>query len=511
MDGSQPRTGRRRLLWLLGAAALAGCSAGGGGSGATPGESTLTAAPLPDATATARDRRVAGSNSTGGELDLPWYDRTATTTLSPAGRTVAFHPRPTGLPGLAGGGRFGRPGTPDGPARLVLTLANADEGPVSLAHDPIPGRLATPEGGARAFLLPPASPDHAGEGIGYGGRERGESHEAGRDRTWLEGCWRGRPTGTGGERVEVPPDDRVSLAYDLVAGPEGSCLPVGTYAFETGFGWAFTLGVWRTDAPGPGTRSTFAGADVPGLPGGGPTEWFHRADRSTAVYLRPSTERIPLADGAALLRVTLFNHAPTTLAGNPIEYGLLKLHEGSWHHVAPSRLPSPEGHLPQGATLRKRFELRHGPPPDRDDAIPVGHLGGGRYAVRFGMHPPGRPRQYAALLGIDAPDLELSPAPELRVEGGESGHPIGWLDPDGRLFDTVVTAARTDEPADRTVVAERVMHEPVLRNTLSLFDDGVETVELHTRTYVADRLLRPGETLRVSLRGTTYRLARRED
>jgi hypothetical protein len=55
------------------------------------------------------------------------------------------------------------------------------------------------------------------------------------------------------------------------------------------------------------------------------------------------------------------------------------------------------------------------------------------------------------------------------------------------------------------------MYEPVLRNTISLFDAAVETVELHTRDPVADRLLRPGKTLRVSLRGTTYELVRRDD
>ena len=510
-DRSGSRSTRRGFLALLGAAALAGCS----GSGETNAgdDRTLTAAPLPVGTATPRDRRVAGSDSAGGRLDAPWYERTATTELSPAGRTVAFHPRPTDVSGLAGGGRFGRPGTPEGPARLVLTLANTGGAPVSVRRGPVPGRLVTPGGDARAFLLPVED----GEGESESGREGGD---AGRERRWFDGCWRGRPSGAGAGRgavLEVPPDERVSLAYDLVADPEGPCLPAGTYEFETAFGWTFTLGVWRTDAPGPGTSSTFAGADVPELPGDGPTEWFHRADRTTSVYLRPSAERLSLADGPTTLRVALFNRAPTTLVGNPLEYGLLKLHGGSWHHVVPSHLPAPEGYLPRGATLEKRFEPRHGDPPARDDwgdgndAIPVGHLGGGRYAVRFGMHRPGESRRYAALLGVDAPELELSPSPELRVDGRDSGHPVGWLDPTGRLFDAVVTATRTDEPADRTVVAEEVMHEPVLRNTISLFDDGTEAVELHTRDPIADRLLGPRSTLRVTFRGTTYELTRRDD
>jgi hypothetical protein len=55
------------------------------------------------------------------------------------------------------------------------------------------------------------------------------------------------------------------------------------------------------------------------------------------------------------------------------------------------------------------------------------------------------------------------------------------------------------------------MHEPVLRNTLSLFEEGTESVELHTRDHIADRLLDPRATLRVSLRGRAYELFRRDD
>ncbi|MEF8840930.1 MAG: hypothetical protein V5A62_04800 [Haloarculaceae archaeon] len=463
---------------------------------------TLTPAPLPESTATPRDRQV-GSRAAERALETPWYERTATTTLSPAGRSVAFHPRPTAVSGLVGGGQFRRPGTTEGPARLALTLVNTAEKTMSVAHDPVTGRLVTPRNDARTFLLPAVGPDDAGRGGPGGGAERG--------RELVDDCWRGRPTGTGAGHVDVRPGEWGSLVYDLVADPEGPCLPVGTYAFETGFGWTFTLGVWRTDEPGPTTPSRFAGTDVPGLPDDGPTAWFHHADRTTAVYLRPSAERIPLADGAKTLRVAMFNHSSTTLVGNPLAYGLLKLHEGSWYHVVPDQLPSPAGNLPPGAIIEKVFELRHGDRVGREDAVPVGHLGGGRYAVRFGMHRPRRPRQYAALLVLDAPRVELSPAPELRVERPDSARPIGWLDPDGGLFDAIVTATRTDEPADRTVVAEQVMHEPVLRNTIPLFDAEVETVELHTRDPVADRLLRPGETLRVALRGTTYELIRQDD
>lgn len=522
MDGrSELRATRRGLLALLGAASLAGCSGSGGPDGGR--DATLTAAPLPESTATPRDRRVGFRNRVAERaLEVPWYDRTATTTLSPAGRTVAFHPRPTGVPGLVGGGQFVRPGTPEGPARLALVLANTGDESVSIGRDPITGLLVTPEGDANAFLLPaPSLDDDTGDGDGNGkgsedrngGGQEGERKAGGaeRDRQWFDGCWRGHPSGAGTWRVEVRAGERISLAYALVTGAAGPCLPVGTYAFETGFGWAFTLGVWRTDAPGPVDSSRLDGTDVPGLPGDGPTEWFHRADRTTAVYLRPSVERVPLADGAATLRVALFNHSSTTLVGNPLAYGLLKLHEGSWYHVVPDQLPTPGGNLPPGATLEKVFELRHGDPMGREDAVPVGYLGGGRYAVRFGMHRPGRPRQHAALLDLDAPRLELSPAPELRIDGPDSGQPVGWLDPDGGLFDAVVTATRSEEPADRTVVAEQVMHEPVLRNTISLFDAEVETVELHTRDPVADRLLRSRETLRVALRGTTYELIRRDD
>jgi len=438
-----------------------------------------------------------------GALEAPWQERTVVTTLSPAGLTVAFHPRPTAVPELFGGGEFARPGTAEDPARLDLWVLNRGEETVPVQYGPVTGRIVTPDGDARAFLVPPRSP----EADLNEDEDEGSQH----DRLRFDGYWRGRPRSGRERTLRIGPGEPETLEYLLLADPDGPVLPVGTYVFETAFGWRFTLGVWRTDAPGPTTPSRLTRTDVPGLPADGPTEWFHRADRATAVYLRPSAERVSLGEGSATLRVALFNHSSTTLVGNPLAYELLKLHEESWHHVVPEQLPSPGGNLPPGATLEKRFGLRHGSPTDRDDAVPVGHLGGGRYAVRFGMHRPGRPRQHAALLDLDAPRLELSPAPELRIEGPDSGRPIGWLDPDGGLFDAVVTASRTDEPADRTVVAEQVMHEPVLRNTIPLFDAENGTVELHTRDPVAEPLLRPGETLRVALRGTTYELIRQDD
>ncbi len=499
MDGrSGSRVTRRGYLGLLGAVGLAGCSASDGERAGS--EPTVTAAPLPESTPTPRDRRVAGSNSAAARsLDAPWYERTATTTLSPTGLTVAFHPRPTDVSSLVGGGRFVRPGTADGPARLVLELANTGESTVSIPHVPVPGRIVTPRGDARAFLLPVRPPDG---GVGDGNE---------RDRFWFDGYWRGRRR-TGRERdLSIDPGELGSLGYVLVAGPEGPALPVGTYAFETRFGWTFTLGVWRTDAPGPADASRFAGADVPELPGDGATEWFHHADRNTAVYLHPSTEQVSLSDGAETLDAALFNHSSATLVGNPLAYELLKLHEGTWYPVVPDHLPDPGGHLPPGATLQRRFVLRHDGPTDPDDVIPVGHLGGGRYALRFGMYRPDTSRRYAALVDVEAPELELSPSPELRVDGEDTARPVGWLDPDGGLFDAVVTATRTGEPADRTVVAEQVMHDPILRNTISVFGPTTEIVELHTRDAIADQLLPSRGTLRVSLRGTVYELVRQDD
>ena len=426
------------------------------------------------------------------------------TTLSPSGRSVAFHPRPTGIPGLVGGGRFARPGTSGGPARLLLVLANTGGETVTLPRDPVPGRLETPRNDGRAYLLPDVPPED-------GGSDRTDD-DTERDRHWFEDCWRGRPADRRRGGIEIRPDQQGTLGHSLVADSEGPCLPTGTYRFETAFGWSFTLGVWRTDAPGPQGTSRLDGSEVPDLPNDGPTEWFHRADRTTPVFLRPSRERAPVGDrDPATIEVALFNHSPSVLVGNPLEYELLKLHEGSWHRVVPAGLPTPEGHLPPGATLEKRFELRHGEPSDRDDLVPVGHLGGGRYAVRFGMHRPGQPRQHAALLDVDAPRLGVSPSDDLKVAGADSPQPLAWLDPDGRLFDAIVTATRTESPADRTVIAEQVMHEPLLRNTIPLFGSDTEVVELHTRDHIAGRLLRPHETLRVSFEGTTYELVRRDD
>lgn len=509
MDGpSGSRPTRRALLGILGAVTLSGCS--GADEPRPGGDGTLTPAPLPEVTETPRDTRVLGPALTDdGGYGEPWYDRTSTVGLFPSGRTVAFHPRPTGLPGIEGGGGFGRPGTPKAPARLLLTLVNTGDRTVSFPHDTVPGRLRTPQGDARAYLLPDPAEDH---------REM-------RDRVWFDGEWRGRPSGHSAGTVTVRPDEFGTLEYVLVAGPDGPPFPAGTYAFVTGFGWAFTLGVWRTDAPGPDGRSRFADADVPELPTDAPTRWYHLADRTTEVYLRPGAERVTLADDGVTLPVALYNHSTTTLVGNPAEYALHKLHDGTWYHVSPAAVEPAEGHLPPGASVEVRFEFHSGRPPDRepswdradgtdddDDAlVPVGHLGGGRYAVRFGMARPDEGGRYTALLDVAAPPVELSPDPELRVSDPASSRPVGWLDPRGGLFDALLTVARTDARADRTVIAEQVMQDPVLRNTIPLFGEGTETVELHTRDRVADRLLEPRATLRLSFGETTYEVVRRDD
>lgn len=503
MDGpSRSRATRRGFFGLLGAVALAGCSGTSGERGV--GDRTLTAAPLPDSTSTPRDRRVIGPDLAGDQAYAePWYDRTATTTLSPTGLTVAFHPLPSGLPGLVGGGQFGRRGTEEAPARLLLTLVNTGDQAVSLHHDTVPGRLATPQGDARAYLLPDPSEDNRDVPTGL----------------WFDGDWRGRPSGHSAGTTTIGPDEFGTFEYVLVAGPEGPPFPVGTYEFETGFGWRFTIGLWRTDAPGPDGPSRFASADVPGLPSGAPLAWFHRADRTTEVYLRPSREQVSLASDGTTLRVALFNNSSTTLVGNPFAYELLKLHEGSWYPLVLEQPGTPERYLPSGATEETRFVLYQGFPEaggwfweeGRDEAITVGHLGGGRYAVRFGMHRPGERRQYATLLGVDAPPVTLSHDPGLRVDGRDSSDPVGWLDPGAQLFDAVITVTRTDEPADRTVIAEQVMGDRVLRNTIPLFETDTETVELHTQNRIADRLIRPKATLRFSFRGTTYEVTRQDD
>ncbi|WEL22631.1 hypothetical protein [Halorhabdus sp. BNX81] len=259
-----------------------------------------------------------------------------------------------------------------------------------------------------------------------------------------------------------------------------------------------SIGIWDRTAPGPSEESIHAGRDVPPPP---PARedvtkrvWYHEAGPETPVFLHPETEA-----GTLPLRVdfTLVNHTVEQAFGlNPYNWGLYKLHDDMWYHIAPQNIPLPGGSLQPGSIARKTHTLfngrRLGGPPgfdDTDDSYrrTVPYLGPGLYAYARDLMFEDTYRCYAALLELDGDPVAVTPATDLSIERGgdtiEAVHPE--VDTSRRNHRLTVERAPEAE-TDERVLPEQIMtvdYATGLRNAIGLLEPGVGTVRLETPTY----------------------------
>lgn len=223
--------------------------------------------------------------------------------------------------------------------------------------------------------------------------------ERGRD-----GCWRLAgpldPSETTDE-FTLPPSSSVGGEFALVAEAGSDCPGTGTSTVAGDL--KFSVALWNPDRPGPTRHSRFLGVTVPPLPLPTAFDWFHEADRTTALYLEPSAERVDLPGTVSF---TLVNRSRLPLSGNPSAWALWKLTDRQWRRVATSSSPDRVRWVPIGARERWSVRLRDDAPNESAD-IDVGHLEGGRYAFTV---PYGRGSgRTAALFDVDVPALTVSP------------------------------------------------------------------------------------------------------
>jgi nitrous oxide reductase accessory protein NosL len=491
---------RRDLLSVLaaGTAGLAGCSLAGDSE---PTE-TVTPAEIP-----AADRTPIGgrTTTTGGPPDQShrfeeWVSNRNSPVLTDfetSQRTLAL--APLGFDtrdGLTFAVRIAGTATADRPARMQALLYNANsfEKTVRLGRFPLlgrtipTGRYRNPVSGARApdaldgrlVLVPTSNHELV---------DRTVPVERGPDGTWHADLHPGDYPQGG--RVTISPSGGVLAEYAVTSGRSEGPLVPGRYAFA---GSTVTdapdpllpvvATVWPTDEPGPQIASAFDPSVDPQFERGESVTWFHQADRSAERYLLPQVEALDLP---AQLTARLVNRTDEWYAGSP---SLYKRDGGRWHDLGmwgpaerylvarTERRIEPQDVQPTGIA-RFRLSLSHGHP--ANPATGIGYLGGGRYA--FVVDVPQADERHGALLDIKAP--EVTAWPEHGVAVARDGATVTVTDPlvqDGADAALTVVAERVDADPTTYVIDEQVMgrYGAAVRNTLTVFEDGVETVRYHS-------------------------------
>ncbi|MFB6071895.1 MAG: hypothetical protein ABEJ88_02910 [Halobacterium sp.] len=488
---------RRALLASLaaGAASLAGCTQSGG----TAGTTTSTT-----------DRTTTNSTTTTGEPDEPANlpeQYASVVDLETGPRTYAFAPTHRYTDDDANVALwFDRTGTADHPPVLRGWLENGNEyaNTFDVHWIPAVGELhsRSPQGDDVAATLELAPTDAHDFATTVAELERDS-----------RGFWRATELGPWvEERVRLDPGERVTLEYAVVGSPETTGRPTGTYRFR-GDDRDARITVWDTASPGPEAESRFAGRDLPAFEGDQTVQWYHDADASTPVFVRPSTERLEL-DGR--LQVTAVNHSRETARCG--HWNLYKLVDGEWFSVGPWGHTADCRGLVPGETLTWSLRAFNG------DVVACeceglgmtrGYLGGGEYAVVAGYgHPADESAALVEFVG-DRIRVTLTEGATVERDGGSVTVTSSKYGDGDDVPDATLTLTRTDG-ADERLIAEQVMQAGSgwfgprlrgLRNALAPMETGVERVVVRTNARVAERAVGYDEQpRRFRFRGQAYEL-----
>lgn len=477
---------RRRALLTSIIAASAGC--------ASIGEPTAT-----NRTTEPPSDRTTAEQPTGTPPAGP--DRfTSVVDLQTGSRTYAYAPtRMRTDQGLVARLWFQRTATADGPAVVGGWLANRAEYDVTVPTRTVPV-VGDPDGRARdvdaetdtLYLAP--TPDHA-LATTVPEVERGP-----------DGFWRARELGDWyPDRLSLDSGEWVRLAAAVVGGPAATGRPPGRYVFRRADP-RVRLAVWPTDTPGPTADSRFADRSVPSV--GEQTVWFHEADRTTPVFVRPTRERLTL-DGRVRFRA--INHSHQRVGCG--HWNLYKLVDDRWFHVDPIVHTADCRQLLPGEQVEWSLRAFNGRPVACEcDGLTRGWLGGGLYAVVSGYGESGT----GALVELVGDPVELRPTPDATVEREGATARVtterfddGSDPPDARL---VVTRAET---ADERLIVEQLYRDHpfgtnrALRNGVAVMEPSLDRVVVRTDERAVDGAIgSQAETRHVGVRNTAYELAR---
>ncbi|EMA38212.1 aminomethyltransferase family protein [Halobiforma nitratireducens] len=301
--------------------------------------------------------------------------------------------------------------------------------------------------------------------------------------------------------ITLGAEERVVLEFAVVGHHDRSEPPIdaGTYRFS----WrdnGFSIAVWPTETPGPTDESRFAGADVPSIPDT-KTEWYHDAGQRTETFLRADAETV---DTPGRIEFELVNRARESMSGNPYRWRLYKLVDDAWIPVYPWEFPLPLAAVTPGESDETELVLYHGEPVGRQGRT-VGHLGGGRYAYTVGYSL--EDETHAAMFEVDAPTLSIGPEPDAEIDRDGDTVVVRLPNYEDARRPSTVTVTRTSSAEER-LIEEQLPRRPfrAFRNTLSLFEEGVEEVRLETDRSTALRSLDfdEGETRTIEYDGDAF-------
>lgn len=465
---------RRTVLALLAGAGLSGCSL-------ADESSTVTPATVPEQQV--RDDSDVGASPPGtwpaGANDVAVGDR--------LGRTLAVYtaePRQAPVQTTVG---FS---TVDGrPTWLLGAIVNTSSSTREVDLDRFPQFSAVPnavssDGGVLVLAPRP-------------GHERSRTRppaERGSDGRWrlsepVDPPWLDT------DPVSLDPDERIRFAYALVSRHDGPGFTTGRYRFRRD-DRTVTVVVWQSSAPGPDVDSRFSDPALPSLPVEGARIWYHDSGPETAIFLQPSAERVDLP---TTVTYRFVNHA-RTISGT--RWLFLKLVDGEWYDLTPAGQSLYRRGLVPGGVERWDLSLAHGALSEERTA--VGYLGGGDYAfvVDVGYSPVVR----AALLSVDAPQVRITPDEDISVdrEGATVTVTDASWDHDGT--DSARLTVERGDGAGQRRIREQVAPHSGYRNTLPLFEDGVDRVVLRTNQDTVRDVLGREQSLTVRFDGDTYRV-----
>lgn len=267
--------------------------------------------------------------------------------------------------------------------------------------------------------------------------------------------------------------------------------------------------VLSSDEPGPTEASRFAGESVPSPAIGKSVTWFHEADASTQVYVRPSVERARLP---ANVKFTAFNFTEEEIGCG--HWDLYKLVDDRWYHVGPSGHNDYCRDLSPGGS--KTWTLHAYPGEASEDGAAVyGHLGGGRYAAVAGYgHTTSASAAMVALVGDP---IDVTPTPDVTAERLDGTVSVSSPRPTDEYAEpATLSVTRADGAEDpeageasepTSLIAEQLFRPRyrALRNALPFFEDGVERVVLHTDDRTAEDVVgHDADVRRVRFEGQSY-------
>jgi hypothetical protein len=295
----------------------------------------------------------------------------------------------------------------DEPLKLRVVVPNDSDESVTVDADDVPPYGTTPSAmhdGSTLYLAPVESHGHVEEAPDIEKRD---------------GLWRVEEVGDWlpPEFTVEPRGFFVGEYVPVVAGDDE--LRKGKYRFGDEE-HDLTVSVWDTDSPGPDERSRFEGESFPDIED--ETRWYHNADGSTRLYLKPSAERV---SPPATIEFTLVNRSDHRISGGSRIY---KLVDGEWIPEYPVYGTGPSTPIPPGDTDTFGINLHPVDEPREHDAPP---LGGGTYATIKD--------DFAAVFEVDAPPLEIKPPEDVSVERSDG-----------------TVTVHTDFEHDADVVVERV-------------------------------------------------------